>query len=89
VDPGADDRTFAAVQALAPILGAIGRTVRRQIDRALRARTLEDLMAPDGIAHLEDPSLQDHLTLIREGNLSRRATPSGAAVWTVRSSRSI
>ena len=76
--------TFAAVQALAPILGAIGRTVRRQIDEALRARTLEDLMAPDGIAHLEDPSLQDHLTLIREGNLSRRATPGGAAVWTVR-----
>jgi len=76
--------TFAAVQALAPVLGAIGRTVRRQIDEALRARTLEDLMAPAGIAHLEDPSLQDHLTLIREGNLSRKATPGGAAVWTVR-----
>jgi ABC-type transport system involved in cytochrome bd biosynthesis fused ATPase/permease subunit len=76
--------TFAAIQALAPILAAIGRTVRGQINEALRGRTLEDLTAPAGIAHLEDPSLQDHLTLIREGNLSRRATPGGAAVWTVR-----
>jgi len=76
--------TFAAVQVLSPILGAIGRTVRREIDEALRERTLVDLMAPDRIEHLEDPTLQDHLTLIREGNLSRRATPGGAAVWTVR-----
>lgn len=76
--------TFAAVQVLAPILGAIGRSVRREIDEALRERTLVDLMAPDRIEHLEDPTLQDHLTLIREGNLSRRATPGGATVWTVR-----
>jgi ATP-binding cassette subfamily B protein len=76
--------TFAALQAFTPIWWAVGRLVRDQIDEALRAQTLDDLMAPDRIAHLEDPSLQDHLTLIREGHLSREATPGGAAVWTVR-----
>ena len=75
---------FAVLQVLAPIDGAIGFIVRRQIDEALRARTLADLMGPDRISHLEDPGLQDHLTLIREGNLSRDASPGGAAVWTVR-----
>jgi ABC-type multidrug transport system fused ATPase/permease subunit len=76
--------TFAALQVFSPIWWAIGTFVRDQIDEALRAQTLDDLMAPSGIAHLEDASLQDHLTLIREGHLSREATPGGAAVWTVR-----
>lgn len=75
---------FAALQALAPIQRALQVIIRRQIDEGLRARTLDDLLRPDRIAHLEDPAIQDHLTLIREGNLSREASPGGAAVWTVR-----
>lgn len=75
---------FASIQALAPVRRALEVIIGRQIDEALRARTLDDLLRPARIAHLEDPALQDHLTLIREGNTSRVASPGGAAVGTVR-----
>jgi ABC-type multidrug transport system fused ATPase/permease subunit len=74
---------FAALQALTPLRGVLTLIVGRQIDEAIRARTLEDLLRPDRIAHLEDPTLQDHLTVIREGSTSREARPGGAAVATV------
>ena len=41
-------------------------------------------MRPHGIAHLEDPALLGHLTLIREGSQQLEASPGGAAVMTVR-----
>ncbi|MGH2630075.1 MAG: ATP-binding cassette domain-containing protein, partial [Actinomycetota bacterium] len=75
---------FAALQAIGPAQFGVGRIVRRQIDEALLSRTLDDLMRPARVEHLEDPALQDLLTLIREGGAYRRGTPGGAAVWTVR-----
>jgi ATP-binding cassette, subfamily B, bacterial len=75
---------FAGLQVLAPIHGTLGHIVGRQVDEAIRAQTLDDLMGPHRIPHLEDPLLQDHIRLVREGHLSRRATPGGATVWTVR-----
>jgi ABC-type multidrug transport system fused ATPase/permease subunit len=76
--------TFAALQVLAPAQGALELIVRRQIDEKLMGKTLDDLMRPHGIAHLEDPELLGHLTLIREGSEQLEASPGGAAVMTVR-----
>ncbi|HET7929734.1 MAG TPA: ABC transporter ATP-binding protein [Actinomycetota bacterium] len=76
--------TFAALQVLAPAQAALELIVRRQIDEKLMGKTLEDLMRPHGIAHLEDPELLGHLTLIREGSDQLEASPGGAAVMTVR-----
>jgi ATP-binding cassette subfamily B protein len=75
--------TIAAAAVILPIQWTLATTVVRQIDEALRARSLDDLMRPHRIAHLEDPSLQDHLTSIREGNTSRGSTPGSAAWGTV------
>jgi ATP-binding cassette subfamily B protein len=75
--------TFTALQVLEPILEALTTVLRRQIDESLRAKTLEDLCRPPGIAHLEDPQLRDHLGLIREGGLDLGSSPGGAAVTTV------
>src|SRR5262245_43088074 len=75
---------FVARQVLAPLQEALEIIIRRQIDETLRAKTLADLMRPDRIAHLEDPKLRDHLSLIREGSFNLGASPGGAAVMTVR-----
>jgi ATP-binding cassette subfamily B protein len=75
---------FAALQALEPATYGLGRIIQGQIDEALRARSLDDLMRPARIEHLEDPTLKDHLRLIQEGSIYRRGSPGGAAVWTVR-----
>ena len=74
----------AALQVLDPVREALEVIARRQIDESLRAKTLDDLSRPGGIAHLEDPALLDHLTLVKEGSLDLGATPGGAAVMTVR-----
>jgi hypothetical protein len=73
----------AALQILGPISEALTTVLRRQIDESLRAKTLDDLSRPSGIAHPEDPQLRDHLTLIREGGLDIGSSPGGAAVTTV------
>jgi ATP-binding cassette, subfamily B, bacterial len=75
---------FALLQVLSPAQAALELIVRRQIDEKLRGKTLEDLMRPHGIAHLEDPELLDHVYLIREGSQNLEASPGGAAVMTVR-----
>jgi ATP-binding cassette subfamily B protein len=75
---------FAALQVLAPVQEALELIVRRQIDEKLLGKTLEDLMRPHGIAHLEDPELHNHVHLIREGSQNLEASPGGAAVMTIR-----
>jgi len=75
---------FAMLQVLSPAQEALELIVRRQIDEKLLGKTLEDLMRPHGIAHLEDPELLDHVYLIREGSQNLEASPGGAAVMTVR-----
>ena len=75
---------FAALQVVAPAREALELIIRRQIDEQLRAQTLDDLMRPARIAHLEDPGLRDHLPLIRDGSVNMGASPGGAAVMTVR-----
>ena len=75
---------FAALQVIEPARQALEGIARRQIDESLRAKTLDDLSRPPGIAHLEDPDLLDHLGLIRDGALELESSPGGAAVLTVR-----
>jgi ATP-binding cassette, subfamily B, bacterial len=74
---------IVARQIVDPVQEAVERIARRQIDE-LRAKTLDDLSRPHGVAHLEDPELLDHLELIKEGGLDLGASPGGAAVTTVR-----
>jgi ATP-binding cassette subfamily B protein len=74
----------ATMQVIDPVREALEVVARRQIDESLRAKTLDDLSRPGGMAHLEDPLLLDHLTLIREGSQDLGASPGGAAVMTVR-----
>ena len=74
----------AALQIVDPVREAIEAIARRQVDEVLRAKTLRDLARPRSIAHLEDPSLMDHLDLVREGSLDLGASPGGAAITTVR-----
>jgi len=75
---------FAGLQVIGPVQEAFETIGRRQIDESLRAKTLDDLSRPQGIRHLEDPKLIDHLVLIREGSLDLGASPGGAAVVTIR-----
>ena len=75
---------FALIQVLAPAQDAVALIVRRQIDERLAGKTLDDLLRPHGIAHLEDPALLDHVYLLREGSQNLEASPGGAAVMTVR-----
>jgi ATP-binding cassette, subfamily B, bacterial len=75
---------LAGLQLVAPAQEALELIIRRQIDERLRAQTLDDLMRPAQIAHLEDPGLRDHLPLIRHGGANMGASPGGAAVMTVR-----
>lgn len=80
---GATTVLFAAIQVLMPLQEALRTIIRRQIDESLRDKTLTALLRPAGIAHLEDPNLRSHLTLIQEGSLMIEAAPGGAAVTTV------
>ena len=75
---------FAALQVVEPVREGVELVTRRQIDESLRAKTLDDLSRPHGVAHLEDAELLDHLELIREGSLELEASPGGAAVMTIR-----
>jgi ATP-binding cassette subfamily B protein len=74
---------FAALQVLSPVQQGLREIVRRQINETVRERALVSLMRPAGIAHLEDPELRDHLSLIQEGSPMIQAAPGGAAVTTV------
>jgi ATP-binding cassette subfamily B protein len=74
---------FAVLQVLSPVQEGLRSIVRRQIDEALRERTLKALIRPSGISHLEDPELRDHLALVQGGSPMIEAAPGGAAVTTV------
>jgi len=74
---------FAVLQVLSPVQEGLRAIVRRQIDDKLREQTLQALTTPPGIAHLEDPELRDHLSLLKAGSPMIEAAPGGAAVTTV------
>jgi hypothetical protein len=80
---------FVLMQALEPCQTALAETLGRRIEGRLRLRTMRAALAPDGIAHLEDPVLLDRVgkTTTGPAGLSREPargtwseTPDGSTV---------
>lgn len=56
---------YAMQQVLAPAREAVLAALASRIDDQVRSRMMQAMLTPNGIAHLEDPSLQDDLGLAR------------------------
>lgn len=56
---------YAGQQVLSPAREAVVANLSRRVDDQVRSRMMEAMLRPNGIAHLEDPSLQDRLELAR------------------------
>ena len=56
---------YAVSQALGPVRDAISSALNRRIDDQVRSRMMRVMLSPHGVAHLEDPKLQDKLELAR------------------------
>lgn len=56
---------YAAGQVLGPTREAVCRVLTTAIDDSVRHRMMASMLDPNGIAHLEDPALQDKLELAR------------------------
>ncbi|HVL82195.1 MAG TPA: ABC transporter ATP-binding protein [Actinomycetota bacterium] len=56
---------FVAQQVLAPVRTGFAEAFGRRVDGALRARTMRAVLAPSGIAHLEDPEVLDRISAAR------------------------
>lgn len=52
-------------QVVGPARGAVAAALARRIDDRMRSRMMLAMLQPHGVAHLEDPSLQDDLGLAR------------------------
>lgn len=56
---------YATQQVLSPAREAVVASLSRRVDDQVRSRMMQAMLNPNGIAHLEDPSLQDRLGLAR------------------------
>ena len=54
---------YGGQQVLSPIREAILTTLSHRVDNRVRSRMMRAMLTPNGVAHLEDPSLQDRLGL--------------------------
>jgi ABC-type multidrug transport system fused ATPase/permease subunit len=54
---------FVAQRVLGPLRGTLATVLGDQLDRHLEARLLRAVTQPPGVAHLEDPTVLDKLTL--------------------------
>ncbi|WP_162794715.1 ABC transporter ATP-binding protein [Nonomuraea lactucae] len=52
-------------RAIGPIMAATASTLGRDLDRYLQERVLSAVNRPGGIAHLEDPDVQDEIRIVR------------------------
>lgn len=69
-----------ALQQIAPALReAVGRTLARRVDALLQRRVMAAVMAPTGIAHLEDSALQTQIGVAAPGLGAGWFTPGSAA----------
>ena len=67
--------TFILVQVLAPIHQAISQNLGQRVSAWLYDRLTDATVAPAGIAHLEDPTLTDDLTVAREFDAGMTGPP--------------
>lgn len=70
---------FVVSMVLPPFHSALAESLGRRLDGKLRGRLMRGVLAPVGIAHLEDPSLADRVS-IAEGVGPGRWTPGAAVV---------
>ncbi|HVF08805.1 MAG TPA: ABC transporter ATP-binding protein [Actinomycetota bacterium] len=56
---------YALQQTLGPAREAVAGILTRRVDDQVRSRMMRAMLTPHGVAHLEDPSLQDDLGLAR------------------------
>src|SRR5688500_7382731 len=56
---------YGSQQALTPARDAVAAALTRRVDDDIRSRMMRAMLTPHGVAHLEDPSLQDDLGLAR------------------------
>ena len=69
-----------ALQQLAPTVRlAMGQSLARRVDALLQRRVMAAVMAPPGIAHLEDPVLQNQIGVAAPGLAAGWFTPGSAA----------
>ena len=71
---------FAVRRVLDPLVEEVGGALGRRTDEALTSRTMAAMLAPAGMAHLEDPLVQDRIaqaqgavTATTPGEAARRA----------------
>jgi ATP-binding cassette subfamily B protein len=68
---------FAVRRVLDPLVEELGGVLARRTDEELLARTMAAMLAPTGMAHVEDPGVQDRIAQA-QGNLTT-VTPGEAA----------
>lgn len=73
---------FVVTMVLPPFQTAVSESAGRRLDGKLRARVMEGVLRPIGMAHLEDPSVTDQLSLA-EGVGPGKWTPGDALVGLV------
>ena len=66
---------YAFQQVLSPAREAVTGALTQRVDNRMRSRMMLAMLDPHGIAHLEDPSLQDDLGLAR--GIAWGMTPGG------------
>ena len=78
---------YGAQQVLSPLREAVLTTLAHRVDDDVRSRMMRAMLTPNGVAHLEDPSLQDQLGLARgiAWGMTPGSTTNGlAALWLAR-----
>ncbi len=78
---------YAVSQVLGPAREAATSALNRRVDDRVRGQMMAAMLRPHGIAHLEDPALQDKLELARgiAWHITPGATVGGlAALWFAR-----
>lgn len=77
-----------AERAVVPVMAASAATLGRDLDRYLQERVLTAVNRPGGVAHLEDPAIQDEIRIVRGLGMSAyrpsqtvEALPTVLANW--------
>jgi len=60
---GALALTLVAARLVAPVRSTIGTALKMEVDARMEQRVMRAVNAPPGIAHLEDPAMQDRISM--------------------------